>query len=147
MMSSGAPLKAAVESSPFLIKPNRREISQIVDAKFSSTDEFGREVSQVASTNGIHAIVVSAGPDGVVLATEEGFRFFESPTVEVVSKIGAGDSMVAGIVVALINGHSLEHATLYGMAAGASAAMTPGTDLCTLSDTDSLMENLQRRYL
>jgi 6-phosphofructokinase 2 len=56
--------------------------------------------------------------------------------------LGAGDSMVAGIVFYLSKEKSIREAVMYGVAAGATAVMTPGTELCNKSDTDKLYENL-----
>jgi len=50
--------------------------------------------------------------------------------------------MVAGIVLSLAQGKSFEESVRYGMAAGASAVMTPGTELCRRKDTMNLYEKL-----
>ena len=66
---------------------------------------------------------------------------FRSPTVPIRSKIGAGDSMTAGTTLKLAQGWSLPDAVRYGVAAGASAVMTPGSELCRLEDTDRLYDS------
>ena len=53
-----------------------------------------------------------------------------TPSVPVKSKVGAGDSMVAGIVLALARNMSLHDAICFGIACGAAAVMMPGTQLC-----------------
>ena len=59
-----------------------------------------------------------------------------SPSVTVRSKVGAGDSMVAGIALAIARGHSLRDAVRFGVAAGAAAVMNPGTELCHRADAE-----------
>ncbi len=54
-------------------------------------------------------------------------------TVPIVSKVGAGDSMVAGMVLSLARGSSPRE-SVPGVAAGAAAVMTPGTELCRRED-------------
>lgn len=62
------------------------------------------------------------------------------PTVPISSKVGAGDSTVAGIVLSLSRGKELRESALYGIAAGSAAVMTPGTELCRKEDTERLFE-------
>lgn len=144
--TSGQALKHAAEAGPFLLKPNRREIQALVDTDFDNTDAFCRSVSQLAERHEIEAVVVSAGPDGVVYASASDARFYPSPEVTVASKIGAGDSMVAGIVLGLARGMSVQEAVLFGMAAGASAVMTPGTQLCEKKTTERILQTLRSNW-
>jgi 6-phosphofructokinase 2 len=64
------------------------------------------------------------------------------PTVPIVSKVGAGDSMVAGIVLSLARGTRLREAILSGVSAGTAADMTPGTELCRREDAERLYEDM-----
>jgi 6-phosphofructokinase 2 len=70
------------------------------------------------------------------------FQHMRAPTVPIQSKVGAGDSMVAGMVFKLAQGESLQNAARYGVAAGAAAVMTPGTQLCRRDDTERLYERM-----
>jgi len=58
--------------------------------------------------------------------------------------VGAGDSMVAGIVLALERGREPEDAVRFGVAAGAAAVMTPGTELCRRADVERIYASLSR---
>jgi 6-phosphofructokinase 2 len=80
------------------------------------------------------AVVVSLGAEGALLASGDGCERFASPDVKVQSRVGAGDSMVAGIILALARGESLREAVRFGVAAGAS----PGTELCRRVDAERL---------
>jgi 6-phosphofructokinase 2 len=68
------------------------------------------------------------------------------PTVPIISKVGAGDSMVAGIVLSLARGKPLRESVLFGVAAGTAAVMTPGTELCRREDAERLFENMVSGY-
>ncbi|MBV8547056.1 MAG: hypothetical protein JO088_20130, partial [Acidobacteria bacterium] len=59
---------------------------------------------------------------------------------------GAGDSMVAGIAVALATGSTLDDAVMFGVAAGSAAVMTHHHELCRLDDTMRLFNELRQRY-
>jgi 6-phosphofructokinase 2 len=50
--------------------------------------------------------------------------------------------MVAGITLRLSQGHSVLQAVRFGVAAGAAAVMTPGTELCRREDAESLYEKI-----
>ncbi len=66
-----------------------------------------------------------------------------APTVPIKSKVGAGDSMVAGITAALARKWELQDAVRFGVAAGAAAVMTPGTELCRKEDTGRLYQQIR----
>jgi len=87
-------------------------------------------------------VVVSLGAAGALLVWKEGCERLRAPTVPIKSKVGAGDSMVGGMVLALDRGESLLDAVRFGVAAGAAAVMTPGTELCRRDDAERLFENM-----
>ena len=88
--------------------------------------------------NRAEVVVLSMGPAGALLITAEGGEYFPALDVPIRSAVGAGDSMLAGIVFALAGGETLRNAVLYGIAAGSAALMTPGTELCRREDTERL---------
>jgi 6-phosphofructokinase 2 len=90
-------------------------------------------------------VVVTMGAGGALVVTGESSWRFNTPTVPIQSRVGAGDSMLAGIVLGLARGDPLEQAVLYGMAAGSAAVMTPGTELCRRRDTDTLYRQIQEK--
>ena len=60
------------------------------------------------------------------------------------STIGAGDSMVAGMVFALANQKSISDTAKFGVACGTAATMTPASQLCTIEDANKLYEYIQQ---
>ena len=65
--------------------------------------------------------------------------------MEVRSAVGAGDSFVAAMVLALARGRPTDEAFAYGVAAGAAAAMTPATELCRRADVEELFGRIFRK--
>jgi 6-phosphofructokinase 2 len=63
--------------------------------------------------------------------------------VSIKSKVGAGDSMVAGIIWALVQNKTLKDSIRYGMAAGSAAVMTPSTELCRKNDVEKLYHKIK----
>lgn len=75
--------------------------------------------------------------------TRELAQMFCSPSVHVQSRIGAGDSTVAGIVLGLTRKIDLKEAVMFGIAAGAAAVMTPGTELCRRDDAERIFNQMK----
>lgn len=135
---SGAPLKSVLEEGVFLIKPNIREFQDLIGRELKDEAEIKGEAKKLIANNCCQAVVISIGAGGALLVSNQKAEFMRPPTVPIKSKVGAGDSMVAGIVLSLARGDSLDDSFYYGLAAGSAAVMTPGTELCNKEDTDRL---------
>jgi len=136
--TSGAPLHAALAARPFLAKPNFRELCRLLGAEDEGALDVETAARDVVRQTGVEVLVVSLGAAGVLLATADRCVRIPSPTVPIQSKVGAGDSTVAGIVLGLVRGLPLDDAVRFGVAAGAAAVMTPGSELCRREDAERL---------
>lgn len=87
--------------------------------------------------------MTSLGAGGSIVVTENICARVPAPPVRVASKVGAGDSMVAGLVLALDRGEPILNAVRYGTAAGAAAVMDAETGLGSREHVDRLYEQLQ----
>lgn len=121
--TSGEALKEGLRAGPWLVKPNAEELSEALGRPVSSVE------SQVAAatelqTLGISHVVISHGADGVNWFSR-GTQPLQAlpPKVRVASTVGAGDSLLAGMVHGLISGHSPEQ-TLRSATAIAALAVT-----------------------
>lgn len=139
--TSGPPLRAAVQAGVWLIKPNLRELSQLVDRDLEDDSDIRAAAEEVLG-DGTEAVVVSMGAGGAMLVTADGADHVRSPTVPIRSRVGAGDSTVAGIARSLLRGDDLPTAVRWGVAAGAAAVMTEGSELCRPDDTERLFSEL-----
>jgi 6-phosphofructokinase 2 len=124
-------LDEALRSSAALIKPSRRELATVVGAPLETRSDVVAAAEAVLADGEVGALVVSLGSHGAVLVERDHpAHFFAAPIVAaVVSTVGCGDAMVAGMVRALELGRPLEIAVGFGVAAGSAAAMSPGTRL------------------
>lgn len=143
--TSGEALRLAVREGVYLIKPNLRELGEITGEKFEDEAQQEALASELVRSGQSEVVVVSLGAAGALLASSEGIERIQSPTVPIRSKVGAGDSMVAGIVLSLARGMSAREAVLFGVASGTAAVMTPGTELCRREDTEKLYERMISR--
>jgi len=140
--SSEEPLSAAADAGVYLLKPNMRELGQLAGYDIGDESEQEAVARELVENGQAEVIVVSLGAAGALLVSKRRLARFRAPTVSIKSKIGAGDSMVAGIALALARGQALEDAVRFGVAAGAAAVTTPGTELCRRQDTERLYERM-----
>ncbi len=140
--TSGEMLREAADAGVYLLKPNMRELGHLAGRKIESEEHQEEVARNLVEEGKAEVVVVSLGAAGALLVTRDFDERIRAPTVKIESKIGAGDSMVAGIVLALARGESLRHAVRFGVAAGAAAVKTPGTELCRRDDTEALYEQM-----
>jgi len=140
--TSGDALARALDRGVYLVKPNLGELSRMVGRRFERDTEAVDAASELVERGAAEVVVVSVGRGGALVVTRDGCERFGAPAVNAVSKVGAGDSMVGGLVHGLASGMSLSHAARLGVAAGTAAVMTPGTELCRREDVERLFEEM-----
>ena len=91
--------------------------------------------------------IVTLGDMGVVAAREGKAWHLVPPPVDVVSKVGAGDSFAAGLVIGLCKTWPFAEALTYAMAAASSAVTTPATELCTREGTAACIDSVSCNLL
>ncbi len=140
--TSGEALRLAARSGVYLLKPNMRELQELTKTEIKNESQLEEAAMKFIKEEQSEVVVISLGPAGAIMVTRDGLEHFRSPTVPIVSKVGAGDSMVAGIVLALSRGKSLRESVQFGIAAGSAAVMNPKRELCRRSDTEDLFEKM-----
>jgi len=143
---SGPPLKQVLKEGVFLIKPNLGEFQDLIGRELKDENEIKSEARKLIAEKCCQQVVISLGAGGALLVNKEKAEFYRPPTVPIKSKVGAGDSMVAGIVLSLARGQEMKKAVVYGLAAGSAAVMTPGTELCRREDTDKLYQEMLTEF-
>lgn len=117
--------RLAVKEKVFLTKPNKNEISEYFGKDIYSTYDiisYAKELVRDGSEN----VIVSLGKDGSVLVTESEAYLGNAPEGKLISSVGAGDSMVAGIIYGINNNLSISDAYKYAVASGSSTACSDG---------------------
>lgn len=142
--TSGAALHAAVHRGPgiYAIKPNLRELRTLARDELADERQQEQLAHSLMKQGRSEVVILSLGAAGVLLVTADGSERLRAPTVPIRSKIGAGDSTVAGFTLALARSMALRDAVRFGVAAGAAAVTTPGTALCRRDDTERLYEQI-----
>jgi 6-phosphofructokinase 2 len=142
VLDTSGPALAGAGHGMFLIKASLRELEELSGASIQSEEAQEKAVINIVAQGRAEIFVVSLGAQGALLATTKGVRRFAAVPVNGLSSIGAGDSMVAGIVLGLVRGLALTDAVKFGMAAGAATLLQPGTELCRREDAERLYRQM-----
>jgi len=140
--ASGEPLRRAAGAGVYLLKPSLREFEELTGERNCEEARLPVLGQRLIDEGRCEILVLSLGAQGVLWmsASERGRR--AAPAVPVKSSVGAGDSMVAGLTLALARGWPLRDAVAFGVAAAAASVMNPGTELCRREDVDRLYREL-----
>ena len=144
--ASGAALRLGLSARPWLIKPNREEAEELVGRRLPNLPAAVRAVRALLG-RGPQVVILSLGREGAVLGACGSPEVWvgQPPSVRSRSAVGAGDSLVGGVVRAWVKGAGLREAFRWGLACGAATAMTPGTELCHRQDVERLLPRVRLR--
>ncbi len=139
--TSGAALKRAGRDI-YLLKPSLRELEGLTGRQIRSERDELAAAQLLVEEGRSEIVVVSLGARGALLVTTEGAERFPAIPVSAKSTIGAGDSMLAGIIFGLTQGLPVRGAVQFGIAAGAAALLGSGTQLCRREDVERFYDSL-----
>jgi 6-phosphofructokinase 2 len=130
----GVALQGAIAHKPWLIRLNHLEAQELVGGEADTAVHTlaDRLVAQQAA----EIVIITRGDKGAMVRTATESFEIAPPLVKVRSAVGAGDSFVAALTVALSRDWPLVEAVRYGVAAAASAVTGEATDLCKRGDVD-----------
>ncbi|MBM4121268.1 MAG: 1-phosphofructokinase [Nitrospira sp.] len=139
--ADGPSLRAGLKARPFAIKPNLHELRRAT-GKSLRTEADILTAGKALNRAGIEVVMVSLGRRGLLVVSgrdrhRTALRAVPPP-VAVRSRVGAGDSTVAGFILKQAGGKSLEDCVRFATAAGTAATLAPGNQLCRLSDVQRL---------
>lgn len=140
--TSGDALSALRGKGVFMIKPNLGELSQLVGKELESERAIAEAARGLIRDGMAEVLLVSMGARGACVVSADEHLRIHAPPVRPVSRVGAGDSTVGGMVYGLSQGWDLGRAARYGVAAGSATVLSPGTRLCTRADTERLFAEL-----
>lgn len=143
--TSGKPLQMAANEGVFLLKPNLKELSNLAGVEALELDDVDDAAMQLIHKGECEVVVVSLSSSGAMLVTKDGYRQVPAPTVERKSTVGAGDSMVAGMIWSLLQGRSFSDMAKMGVACGTAATMSAGTQLFNKPDAERLLKWIEAR--
>ena len=144
--TSGSALLKALQAQPALIKPNVEEAEEVLGRALRSDDEILAGAHELQRL-GAQRVVISQGAAGAIACGPDGSWKAIPPAIQACSTVGSGDSMVAGMAIALSEGGDLKDGLVLGTATGSATAMVPGTKLCKRADVERLIAGVQLHRL
>ena len=134
----GASLRLALRESPSLIKPNAQEFFAL-----TGLDAFRDETRIAAACRKLaERVCLSMGEKGALLISRDGARYCPAAPVKALGVQGAGDSMLAALLVAFSEGMGEGDALRFASAAAGASVARPGTLLCRREDVESILSAL-----
>ncbi len=136
----GEPYKSALTKGVYLTKPNNVELEEFFNEKYETLEDIikaGKKLRELGSEN----VIISLGKNGSVLITEKKVFIGNVPKGELVSSVGAGDSMIAGVLYGITNNMEIKDAYKYGIASGSATAFSEG--LTSLEKMKSLLDDIK----
>ncbi len=131
--AEGELLRKGMAARPTVVKPNLYELETAFGVSLSGLED-AREICQKITDSGVGVVCLSAGKEGALI-TDGTESYLCRPTpMEVKSTQGAGDSMVAGICMAMERGRPLADLLRYGVSAAQGSLRLEGTQLCRKED-------------
>jgi 6-phosphofructokinase 2 len=140
--TSGEALSLAVRSGVYLLKLTMQTLQELTGEEIEDEEAQEHVAKQLIETEQSEIVVVSLGKAGALIASQQGIDRLRAPSIPEKSDVGAGDSMVAGIVLKLAEDESLRKAVSFGLAARTATVMTPGAELCHLEDVEELYDKM-----
>ncbi|MDG2949649.1 1-phosphofructokinase [Exercitatus varius] len=141
--SSNAALTAGLSARPWLVKPNHRELEAWIGHSLNSLDEIIQAAKKLRM-QGIANVIISMGADGSLWLSEQGVVRAQPPKCEnVVSTVGAGDSMVAGLIYGIVNGLSQQETLAFASAVSAFAVSQSNVGVSDRALLEPILANVK----
>ena len=141
--SSHAALTAGLSARPWLVKPNHRELEAWIGHGLPTMNDIIAAAKKLKA-QGIAHVIISMGANGSLWLGDEAIMQAQPPRCEhVVSTVGAGDSMVAGLIYGLINGFSQQETLAFASAVSAFAVLQSNVGIADRSLLDPILNHVK----
>jgi 1-phosphofructokinase len=136
--TAGPGLKHGLEAGPYLIKPNRAEVEELLKSSLRTHRELV-EAARELIRMGSEQVLISLGAEGAVGVAGKEALFAQPPAVKARSSVGAGDTMVAAMAHAAVEGLPFRQAFRMAVAASAATVAMEGTKVADLAAVQALI--------
>ncbi|MBN2528936.1 MAG: 1-phosphofructokinase [Deltaproteobacteria bacterium] len=140
--TSGESLAQSCNAAPYLVKPNDAEAFALTGMKVDTQDDLVKAGRAICALGPEH-VVISMGKAGAMLVTEDTAFMAHSPEIVAQNPIGAGDSMVGGLVFGISQNLHISESLALGIACGASTASRKGTDIGSRDQVNTLLSRVK----
>lgn len=139
-------LHEALEAAPYGIKVNSDELSVALSMPITNNAEAATAL-QAVRNRGITLAIVSLGSEGAMAANDEGIYVVQPPSMKIVSSVGSGDSMMAGLLHGLLQDYPLDQALQLGVACGSADALTIGGGIIDMADVNKILSETRVQHV
>lgn len=140
--TSGPVFNEVLKNELFLIKPNQKELARLAGKQTMTAEEQEAFALQMVTSKIAKYVVVSLGKDGAFIAHKDGINYITAPVISVKSTIGAGDSMVAGLIYAITKNETPKDMLRWGVACGVAATLSEGSDLAHVENIYKILKQV-----
>ncbi|SEJ85030.1 1-phosphofructokinase [Pseudomonas sp. NFACC07-1] len=144
--TSGEALRVALAAGPWLIKPNTEELADALGCEVVS-EAAQAQAAQHLHAQGVEHVVISHGADGVNWFSVGAALHASPPKVSVASTVGAGDSLLAGMLHGLLSADTPEQTLRTATAIAAMAVTQIGFGIHDTALLASLEQGVRVRRL
>jgi 6-phosphofructokinase 2 len=145
--TSGLPLQRALEAGVYLIKPNLREMRELLGAPMDREHDCIAACRRLVKEGRAEVVALTLGHYGAMLVTRDVALRADPVPIKPVSTVGAGDSFLGALVARLAAGRDMEDAFRYAVAAGSAALLAHGTELARRDDVERLLSAVKVRAI
>ena len=114
--------KAIVSPNIFLLKPNKAELSEFFDCPIATHQDILVYAQKLYTDYDIQFLIISLGRDGAYFLYQDFIYFAKGLEGELISSVGAGDSMIAGFISQYIDTQDALESFKYAVACGSGTA-------------------------
>jgi 6-phosphofructokinase 2 len=139
VLDSISGLEAALAEGIFLLRHNQHEYAALAGTTLGWPDGIAAFAASLVRKGAAERVVITHGGDGSVMASRAGLIFMPVVPVRTHSAVGAGDSFVAGLLTALLEGRPDEDALRCAAACAAATRLSAGTSLFRREDVERLV--------
>jgi len=144
--ATGDALRLGCAEGPYLVKPNAEEAETFVGFKISNHEDGKRAVLPFLRM-GIEYVALTIGDLGLLLASQKEMVWAVPPKVPVRNVTGAGDALMAGMVVAITRRHELNEVARWGVAAGTVSVMNEGVSQLPIEEFKMMLGRVDTRVI
>lgn len=141
-----AMLRETVDTHPFLIKPNKYEL-EVMSGRALNTLEAIADEARKVQQRGIDNVCVTMASEGALLVDANDSYYASAPKVRVRCSVGAGDTMIAGLISAFSDKKPVEEVLRLGLACASGSVAEDGTRLFEPDGLEGLMEKIEVKSL
>jgi len=143
---NGSALELGCQAGPYLVKPNLAEAAQILGYTINDQEDAKRAALPFLRM-GVAYFALTMGSAGLLLASQQEMVYAKPPKMHVRNAAGSGDSLMAGIIYAQMQGWELVEVARWAVAVGSSSVETEGVSEFEVERIQTLLPEVESKVI